>query len=120
MINISIVMVEEAWEEWDKGLISGPDGMRSPSIQYLEEKFGAKWRKTDASRKRYTRRKALIQRITRAAKNLRLSESDIAHRIDLWRGVRKMTLDKIQKMLQSCKDVSESWGLNDTQLCHIY
>jgi DNA-binding transcriptional MerR regulator len=120
MINISITTVDAAWEEWDRGLISGPDGLRSPSIQYLEKEFGAKWRKTDASRQRYTRRKALIQRIMRAAKSLGLPESDIAHRMDVWRRARGMTLDKIQKTLQSYRDGPEPWGPNDTELLHIH
>jgi hypothetical protein len=121
MVNISITSIIDAWEEWERGLIIGPDGTRSPSIQYLDEKFGAKWRKSDASRQRYTRRKALIQRIDWAAKNLQLPKSDVAHRIDLWRREKGMTLDKTQKTLQSCKDdPSEPWGLNDVQLRHIY
>ena len=119
-VNISINSVDKAWEEWDEGLVNGPEGMRSPSIQYLEEKFGAKWRRGDAARKRYTRRKALIQRIKKAAAGLKLPESDVAHRIELWRKAKGMTIDAIQKMLQSCKDSSEPWGQSDSQLLHIH
>ena len=36
MVNVSINNVDQAWEEWDKGLVNGPEGMRSPSIRYLE------------------------------------------------------------------------------------
>lgn len=120
MVNISIISVEEAWEEWDEGLVSGPDGMRSPSIRYLEEKFGAKWRRTDASRQRYTRRMTLVRWIDRAAKNLQLAKSDAAYRIELWRRGKGITLDKTQKILQSYKDSSEPWGPNDIQLRHIH
>jgi Centromere DNA-binding protein complex CBF3 subunit, domain 2/Transcriptional activator of glycolytic enzymes len=116
MVNISITTVDEAFEEWNKGLLNGPDGIRSPSIRQLESDFGTKWRKGDAARQRFIRRKALIQRIERTAANLKLPESDIAHKIELWRKARGMTLDKIQKTLQACKDASEPWGRNDLQL----
>ena len=65
------------------------------------------------------RRKALIQRIERAALNLKLSESDVAHRIELWRKAEGMTLDRIQKTLQACKNTSEPWGQNDLQLLQL-
>jgi Transcriptional activator of glycolytic enzymes len=116
MVSISITTVNEAFKEWSEGLINGPDGIRSPSIRHLERIYGTKWRKDDAARQRYIRRKALIQRIERTALNLKLSESDVAQRIELWRKAEGMTLDRIQKMLQACKDTPEPWGQNDLQL----
>jgi len=120
LVNTLVPTVDLAWEEYEKGLVNGPDGMRSPSIQYLEDKFHAKWRKGDKARQRYTRRMALINRIKKAAKGLKLPESDVAHRIELWRKAKGMTLDKIQKTLQSCKDMLEPWGQGDRQLLHIH
>ena len=99
-VNISIITVNEAFKEWSEGLINGPDGIRSPSIRHLERNYGTKWRKGDAARQRYIRRKALIQRIERAALNLNLPESDVAQRIELWRKAEGMTLDS--------SDVNES------------
>ena len=111
--------MDQAWEEWDKGLINGPEGIRSPSIRYLEEKFAPDWRKGAAPRQRFNRRKALIDRIEKAAAGLQLPESIIARKIELWRKAKRMSLDRIQKMLQSCKDPSEPWGQNDRQLLDI-
>ena len=39
LVNISITSVEEAWEVWEKGLVNGPDAMRSPPVQYLGLSF---------------------------------------------------------------------------------
>jgi len=73
MVEISINTVDEAWEEWDKGLVNGPEGMRSPSIQYLDGRFGSRWRRGERPKQRYRRRKALIQRIKSAAAGLKLA-----------------------------------------------
>jgi hypothetical protein len=45
MVSISITTMNEAFEEWNKGFLNGPDGIRSPSIRQLERNFGMKWRK---------------------------------------------------------------------------
>jgi len=118
-VSTSIHTVDEAWEEWDKGLINGPEGIRSPSIRYLKEKFDKRWRKGDAAGQRFRRREALIKRIEQAAAGLKLPESDIAHRIERWRRARGCSLDKVQKILKSCKDPLEPWGLGDRQLLNI-
>ena len=73
MVEISINTVDEAWEEWDKGLVNGPEGMRSPLIQYLDGRFGSRWRRGERPKQRYRRRKALIQRIKSAAAGLKLA-----------------------------------------------
>ena len=65
--------MDEAFEEWNKGLLNGYDRLQSFNLR------GMKWRKGDVARQRYICHKALIQRIERAALNLKLSESDIAH-----------------------------------------
>ena len=120
-VNIAITSVEDAYVEWEQGLIlNGPDGIRSPSIQYLENTYGPKWRRGDGPRQRFTRRKALIERIKKAALNLKLPESDIAHRVELWRKAKGITLNKIQKLMQNYKNKFEPWGINDCQLEGIY
>ena len=53
MISISIMTVDDAFKEWNTGLINGTDGIRSPSIRHLEENFGTKWRKSTAAQQRY-------------------------------------------------------------------
>lgn len=119
-VNIAITSVEDAYMEWEQGLINGPDGIRSPSIQYLENTYGPKWRRGDGPRQRFTRRKALIERIKKAALNLKLPESDIAHRVELWRKAKGITLNKVQKLVQNSKNLFELWGVNDCQLEGIH
>ena len=46
-VNIAITSVEDAYVEWEQGLVNGPDGIHSPSIQYLENTYGPKWRRGD-------------------------------------------------------------------------
>lgn len=45
MVNTGLKSVDEVLEEWDQGLISGPDGSRSPSIRHLEHTYKTSWRK---------------------------------------------------------------------------
>src|SRR5437667_2943774 len=78
-----------------------------------------RWRRGERPKQRYRRRKALIQRIKSAAAGLKLPESDVAHRIELWRRARGWSIDRIQKMLLLCKDPSEPWGQSDRQLLNI-
>jgi hypothetical protein len=112
-VNNNLRNVEEMWTEWNEGLIIGPNGIRTPSIRYLEETYGAAWRKTEAGRKRFSRRKLFIQRLKQASTNLNLSEISIARKIERWRCSEKMSLDKLQKTLQTAPN---QWGEGDIEL----
>jgi hypothetical protein len=87
-VNNDLKSVDEVWEQWDRGLISGPDGLRLPSIRYLEDRYKTAWRQTGAASKRFTRRKVIADRIEKAARNLLLPASDVAHRMELWRAAK--------------------------------
>jgi len=84
-VNNNLRTVKEMWEEWDQGIICDNSGIRSPSIHYLEERYGAAWRTVERSRKRLSRRKLFIQWLQLASRNLNLSEVLVVHKIENWR-----------------------------------
>jgi hypothetical protein len=102
-VNNNLRTVKEMWEEWDQGLICNNSGIRSPSIRYLEEKYGTAWRTAERSRKQFFRRKLFIQQLQTVSRNLKLWEVVVAHKMENWRQStgKGMTLDKLQKTLQA-------------------
>lgn len=112
-INNSLQTVEEMWEEWDQGLVNGSNETRSPSIRYLEEKYGTAWRLTDRKRKRFSRRKLFIQRLQLISKNLDLCEVAAARKLENWRRSEDISLDRLQKTLQANP---HQWGQGDVKL----
>ncbi|OWZ22012.1 Short-chain dehydrogenase [Phytophthora megakarya] len=49
-MNRKITSVRELWEEWHHGL------MHQPSVEYLETKYGTKWRSSTKESKFFSRR----------------------------------------------------------------
>jgi Centromere DNA-binding protein complex CBF3 subunit, domain 2/Transcriptional activator of glycolytic enzymes len=115
-VNQMLESVDQVWEEWDRGLVNGPNGSRSPSINELETRYGTKWRKDPKLSKRFSRRKLFIARLKLAATNLNLPVATVAHKMELWRQRQKnVTIDKIQKLIGT----KEPWGVNDAVLKNL-
>lgn len=86
----SLSTVAGLWQEWKQGL-SG-----SPSVESLESRYGPKWRTSQAERKFYSRRKVIIEEITKR----------IAGGMESWRAVEEVeevrggkSLDGLSKMI---------------------
>lgn len=86
----SLSTVAGLWQEWKSGLNS------SPSVESLEARYGPKWRTSQAERKFYSRRKVIIEEITKR----------IAAGIEGWRAVEEVeevrggkSLDGLSKMI---------------------
>lgn len=78
------------WQEWKTG-ING-----APSVESLEARYGPKWRTSQAERKFYSRRKVIIEEITKR----------IGAGMDAWRAVEEVegmrgakSLDGLSKMI---------------------
>ncbi|RPB05045.1 hypothetical protein L873DRAFT_1573725, partial [Choiromyces venosus 120613-1] len=78
------------WQEWKNGI-----GV-APSVESLEARYGPKWRTSQAERKFYSRRKVIIEEITKR----------IAAGMDAWRAVEEVeamrgakSLDGLSKMI---------------------
>ncbi|TGZ78279.1 hypothetical protein EX30DRAFT_162262 [Ascodesmis nigricans] len=56
-LSRAISTVQELWTEWEHGLKG------SPSVKSLEAKYGPAWRKSQAERKFYSRRKVIIDEV---------------------------------------------------------
>jgi hypothetical protein len=67
-------------------------------------------------RKRVARRLVIIERITKTAQRLNVSERESAHRIELWRILKKFSMDKLSKEV---KARPELWGVDDRELHHL-
>jgi hypothetical protein len=105
--------VAEVWEEWEEGLVIGGNGLRSPSIKQMDEEHGTTWRRSNAIRKRYERRRHIIQRIRKLVNNYRMTEEDVIVRVDRWRQRKKYSLDKLGKEIHK---ESEKGGWSDDEL----
>ena len=105
--------IAEVWEEWEEGLVIGINGLRSQSIKYMDEEHGTTWRRTDAIRKRYERRKHIVQRIKKLATNHRITEEDVVLRIDRWRQRKHFSVRKLGKEMHK---ESEKGGWSDEEL----
>lgn len=86
----SLSNVAGLWQEWKQGL-SG-----EPSVESLEARYGPKWRTSQAERKFYSRRKVIIEEITKR----------ISAGMDQWRAVEEVeevrggkSLDGLSKMI---------------------
>ena len=125
-LSLSVKTVIQLWEEYDQGLAKRSYLARGPSIRSLDEQFGRDWRKKDDCRKAYSRRRRIWEAVIRAAKNLHLSEKEVAERIEQWRSSQsKMSLTALNELLErSLKDRidpvdSGVWGAKDVELRHV-
>lgn len=86
----SLTTVSGLWQEWKTGLGG------EPSVESLEARYGPKWRTSQAERKFYSRRKVIIEEITKR----------ISTGMDQWRAVEEVeevrggkSLDGLSKMI---------------------
>jgi hypothetical protein len=103
VFNTSIAKVADVWEEWEEGLVIDANGVRSPSIKYMDEKFKAGWRTENGVRKRWERRRNIVQRIRTMADRYKMDPIAVIRRVDLWREKKKFSLDKLGKGMHKVK-----------------
>ncbi|EGZ06782.1 hypothetical protein PHYSODRAFT_530039 [Phytophthora sojae] len=84
--------VHELWTEWHHGLAS------QPSIEYLVETFGTKWRASSKEAKFFSRRRCVINHVRRLV-NGGLSVEGAIDRADSERGNK--SIDSYSKWLRS-------------------
>ena len=75
--------------------------------------YGTTWRRTDAIRKRYERRKHIIQRIRKLAANHGTTEEDIVSQVDRWRQRKHYSINTLGKEIHK---ESENGGWSDEEL----
>lgn len=73
----------EVLEEWNDGLV-GVGGPRLSSIREMNEKHQSTWRRDCGIRKRYERRRNIVDRIRKLAEKYGMDEGTVAERVDLW------------------------------------
>ena len=110
--------VLDLWREYKTGI--PPAG---PSIQQLDERFGAKWRTRDDCRKAYSRRRHIWETVIQATTNLNLPSEIIAEKIDRWRQNQGYTLQRLNSILADSRklDARQSGlrGYNDMDLRNV-
>jgi Transcriptional activator of glycolytic enzymes len=111
----NIETVEQVYEEWYEGLIGGSDGGRGrgPAMGVLEKRYKTEWRKKNYVRKRFERRRDIIQRLDKTAQRLGVSGREAARRMELWKREKKMSLDKLRNAIKANQEL---WGANDIEL----
>jgi hypothetical protein len=114
--------VTELWTEYAIG-IPQRTGLSGPSIQQLDNDFGAKWRTRDDCRKAYSRRRHIWEAIKQAAQNLNLAPQIIAEKMERWRQNQGYALHRLNSILaDSRKQSSEQsglWGHHDLELLNV-
>ena len=99
-MDSNVKTVIEAWKEWTIGLDDPVTQVRMPSIQYLEDNFKTRWRQRDKIRKRFTRRRVIMDFVEKVARFLEVPELAAANKMEFWRAAKKISLDKLSKDLQ--------------------
>ena len=113
--------VVQLWEEYDKGIASTIDQPRGPSIRVLDDRYGSQWRRSEAIRKPYWRRKFIWQEVIAASKDLGILPEQVAEKMDRWRSFGQkssISLKKLNDMLLATakNQVPSLWGPNHTEL----
>jgi hypothetical protein len=115
--------VVDLWEEYKTGIPHRAGAPAGPSIQQLNERFGAKWRARDDCRKAYSRRRHIWETVIQATDNLNLSSDIIAEKMDRWRQNQGYTLQRLNTVLDNSRkhDSQQSglWGNKDMDLLNI-
>jgi hypothetical protein len=106
--------VVELWEEYDQG-ISQVGILRGPSIKGLNETYDTKWRRDEAFRRPYARRRFIWEEVIAASANLRLPAEDVAKRMDRWRSSQTPTFS-LQKLNELLKTGIQLWGEKHIEL----
>ena len=103
--------VPEVLEEWNDGLV-GVGGQRLSSIREMNEKHQNTWRRDCGIRKRYERRRNIVDRIRKLAEKYGMDEETVAERVDLWRKENHHSVDKLGKNMHKDPDTNakkEGW-----------
>ena len=113
--------VVQLWEEYDKGIASTIGQLRGPSIRGLDDRYGSRWRRLEAHRKPYWRRKFIWQAVIAASNDLNISPEQVAERMDLWRSQGRessISLKKLNDMLSAVVNNQKPplWGPNHIEL----
>jgi len=107
----NLATVPEVLEEWNDGLV-GVGGQRLSSIREMNEKHQNTWRRDCAIRKRYERRRNIVDRIRKLAEKYGMDEETVAERVDLWRKENHHSVDKLGKNMHKDPDTNakkEGW-----------
>lgn len=87
--------VEALYQEWHEGC----QGWQS--VKYMDEKYGAKWRRTDGEKQFYRRRKAIVNTIDDVAKGREIHGLLVQLQKQLYDS--EMSLDKLAKRIIEAK-----------------
>lgn len=91
--------VAALWKEWKQGLDN------SPSVESLESNYGPRWRTSQAERKFYSRRKVIIEEVTKRI----AGGADCRRAIEEVESLRaSKSLDGLSKMIVERRKLSPS------------
>jgi len=113
--------VVQLWEEYDRGVVPSIGEPRGLSIRALDEQYDSRWRREDATKKFYGRRKFIWQEVIAASEDLRIPPGQVAERMDRWRLVDQkpsISLRKLNDMLSTIAKARAAplWGPHHANL----
>ena len=86
----TIQAVPSVWREWTEGL-----GGR-PSVEAMDQQYGARWRVLQRDRTFYCRRKPIVDEIrARVVQGVARSEAEAVAQLEVWRQERGWSLNKL-------------------------
>lgn len=99
-LSRTISTVPDLWKEWTVGLGGGP------SVQYLEDSYGARWRPSQEERVFFCRRKALVDWIrTRLRERPATEAMVVVMELERFRLKHRMSLSKLIASIKKDGDV---------------
>ena len=115
--------VVNLWQEYKTGVSHRAGAPVGPSIEQLDQQFGAKWRTRDDCCKAYSRRRHIWETIIQAAGNLNLAPEIIAEKMNRWKQNQGYSLHRLNSELANSRkhDSRQSglWGCNDVDLLSV-
>jgi len=122
-MQLYVQSVVQLWEEYDRGISPILGQPRGPSIRALDDRYGSRWRRLDAVRKPYWRRKFIWQEVIAASENLGIPPEQLAERMDRWRSLGRIStisLNKLNDVLSAVAKNQEPlpWGPDHAELLH--
>ena len=102
LLSRTIETVPDLWREWTCGLGN------KPSVQSLEETYGAAWRPLQSERVMFSRRKVIIDEIYRRNHEEGKSLNTAVEELELVRTRGRLSLYKLSQLLRKGKARSES------------
>jgi exo-beta-1,3-glucanase (GH17 family) len=112
--------IAQVWEEWEDGLEGLPNNGRCKSIKQMDAEFQKNWRRSDVIRKRYERRKNIVERLRCLVNKYGMEVDVVIERVESWRRKKKYSIDLLGKKMHKDPAIDpKKEGWTDEELMSV-